>query len=148
ENKGIPMSRMGISSRLWRGSPACVSDPTRRQGSRLGTCGTIVALCVCGLVVDGFTTWGFAFPPAPGLQGESSSSAALAREKLTPAEARDLIQALRQLQAAVQDGEPGGIAAETVKVQRPSRSVTPPTLTSAELDRLVSRHLAKNDPKV
>ena len=39
-------------------------------------------------------------------------------------------------------------AAVAIKVQRPARSVTPPTLTSAELDRLVDRYLAKNDPKV
>ena len=33
-------------------------------------------------------------------------------------------------------------------MQRPARTVTPPTLTSAELDRLVARYLTKNDPKV
>ena len=32
--------------------------------------------------------------------------------------------------------------------KRPSRSVTPPTLTSAELDRLVTQFLTKNSPKV
>jgi hypothetical protein len=31
---------------------------------------------------------------------------------------------------------------------RPVKAITPPTLTSAELDRLIAKHLAKNDPKV
>ena len=33
-------------------------------------------------------------------------------------------------------------------MKRPARTVTPPTLTPAELDRLVGRYLTKNDPKV
>jgi hypothetical protein len=45
------------------------------------------------------------------------------------------------------------LASETEPVdvplpKRPARSVTPPSLTSAELDRLVAQYLAKNSPKV
>jgi hypothetical protein len=68
--------------------------------------------------------------------------------KLTPQEARELTQALRQLQAAVQAEHPGRGGAAPVNVHRPTRSVTPPTITSAELDRLVQHYLVKNDPKV
>ncbi len=68
--------------------------------------------------------------------------------KLTPQEARELTQALRQLQAAVQAEHPGSGRAVAVNVHRPTRSVTPPTITSAELDRLVQQYLVKNDPKV
>ncbi len=32
--------------------------------------------------------------------------------------------------------------------ERPVKTVTPPTLTSAELDRLIAQHLTKTDPKV
>ena len=32
--------------------------------------------------------------------------------------------------------------------ERPARVVTPPTLTSAELDRMIAQHLTKTDPKV
>ncbi len=69
------------------------------------------------------------------------------RAKLTPPEARELMQALRQLQASVRDEE-GTAGSVTVKVPRPARSVTPPTLTSADIDRLVNSYLAKNAPKV
>jgi hypothetical protein len=58
------------------------------------------------------------------------------------------VQALRQLQAAVHAEQPKRSPAATVLVKRPARSVTPPTLTSAELDHLVERYLTKNDPKV
>jgi hypothetical protein len=70
------------------------------------------------------------------------------KAKLTPQEARELTQALRQLQVAVQADRKGGSGTVDVKVKRPARMVTPPTLTPAELDSLVQRHLTKNDPKV
>jgi hypothetical protein len=70
---------------------------------------------------------------------------------LSPQEARELNQALRQLQAAVRDERQRGIDAkefERIKARRPARSVEPPTLTSAELDRLIAQYLAKTDPKI
>jgi hypothetical protein len=70
------------------------------------------------------------------------------KAKLTPQEARELMQAFRQLQAVVQADQRTGTGAVDVAVKRPARTVTPPTLTSAELDRLVARYLTKNDPKV
>src|SRR5579875_3465459 len=70
------------------------------------------------------------------------------KAKLTPQEARELMQAFRQLQAAVAADHRTGAGAGDFKLKRPTRTVTPPTLTSAELDRLVARYLAKNDPKV
>jgi hypothetical protein len=75
-------------------------------------------------------------------------ASAAEKAKLTPQEARELMQAFRQLQAAVEADHRAGAGAVEVKVKRPARMVSPPTLTSAELDRLVERHLAKNDPKV
>ena len=48
-------------------------------------------------------------------------------------------------------GRQGSAKAEASKTplpHRPERTVTPPTLTSAELDRLVEQYLAKTDPKV
>ena len=43
---------------------------------------------------------------------------------------------------------PNADRVKTPLPERPARSVTPPTMTAAELDRLIARHLAKNDPKV
>ena len=94
----------------------------------------------------------------PGSAGEPAKAAAGRRSrrrpdpgekaKLTPQEARELTQALRQLQAAVQADRQAGSRTVEVQVKRPARTVTPPTLTPAELDRLVARYLTKNDPKV
>ncbi len=70
------------------------------------------------------------------------------KTKLTPQEARELTQALRQLQASVQADRKAGSRTVEVQVKRPARTVTPPTLTPAELDGLVARYLTKNDPKV
>jgi hypothetical protein len=82
----------------------------------------------------------------PSSQEPARPASAEKKAELTPAEARELAQALRQIQAAVQaDREATGV---DVHVQRPARTVTPPRLTSAELDLLVDRHLTKNDPKV
>jgi hypothetical protein len=93
--------------------------------------------------------------PAKGKPSKAATVAKLARpaspaEKagLTPQEARELMQAFRLLQAAVEGDHRAGSGAVDVQVKRPARAVTPPTLTSAELDRLVGLHLTKNDPKV
>jgi hypothetical protein len=42
----------------------------------------------------------------------------------------------------------GSDVAKMALPERPVKTVTPPTLTSAELDRLIAQHLAKTDPKV
>ena len=84
--------------------------------------------------------------PKPGVRRLDTSPAGK-KAKLTPQDARELNQALRQLQAAVKADQESG-AAVAVSVKRPTRSVSPPSLTSAELDELVTRYLAKNNPKV
>jgi hypothetical protein len=85
-------------------------------------------------------------PLAPA--GEAAKPAPREKTKLTPEEARELMQALRQVQAAVAAEHQAGPGTVAVKVKRPARTVTPPTLTPAELDRLVGTYLTKNDPKV
>jgi hypothetical protein len=136
--------------------------------------GMFVALGVVGSLVGGPARRAFAFQapearrsmlapdatpsgemtkptPSPVAAAETTKpdteTAARKRSKLTQQDARELTLAIRQLQAAVKaDQEKGGPV--PVPVQRPARTVTPPTLTSAELDRLVDYYLAKNDPKV
>ena len=64
------------------------------------------------------------------------------------------MQALQQVRAAVRrrdQGDRDKAKAEEAKAplpSRPVRSVTPPTLTSAELDRMLQQYLAKTNPKV
>jgi hypothetical protein len=101
-----------------------------------------------GIVTGRTAAWALQTGPAPQGQSASSTPSKPAGEKLSPQEAREVIQALRQLQAAVHEESGSRSGSGPVKVERPTRSVTPPTLTSAELDRLISGHLAKNDPKV
>jgi hypothetical protein len=46
------------------------------------------------------------------------------------------------------DAAKGDEANKAALPKRPARSVTPPTLTSTELDRLLTQYLSKNSPKV
>ncbi len=62
----------------------------------------------------------------------------------------EVVKSLQQLRAAVRKRNQGD-KAETAKTplpRRPARTVTPPSLTSAELDRLVEQYLKKTNPKV
>ncbi len=121
----------------------------RARGAVLGV---VVAFAVITVVVAAGRARAFQVGegqksvPAPG-SGPSAADGSKT-PKLTPQDARELTQALRQLHAAVQGEHAGGRGAVPVKLQRPARSVTPPTITSAELDRLVQQYLFKTDPKV
>jgi hypothetical protein len=127
---------------------ACVTFPIG-QGRRVGaTVWAIALVSMVGLVTGGRGALAFQSASTPQERSLLSTSSKPAGEKLSPQEARELIQALRQLQAAVQEESGSRSGSQPVKVERPTRSVTPPTLTSAELDRLISGYLAKNNPKV
>ena len=53
---------------------------------------------------------------------------------------------------AAKQGQKGSVAGtgreKAVVPERPVKAVTSPTMTSAELDRLIARYLTKNSPKV
>ncbi len=83
-----------------------------------------------------------------GLRPASAFPADGAKSKLTPQEARDLNQSLQQLLAVVNADRRAKAETIPVSIKRPARTVTPPTMTPAELDRLVAQFLTKNDPKV
>jgi hypothetical protein len=74
--------------------------------------------------------------------------------QLSESASRDVTRALRQLRGAVQKRDQADKASATSEAratplpQRPQRSITPPTLTPAGLDRLMAQYLAKTDPKV
>ncbi len=69
---------------------------------------------------------------------------------LDPMASSEVVKSLQQLKAAVRKRNQGdkAEAAKTPLPQRPQRTVTPPTLTSAELDGLVDQYLKKTNPKV
>jgi hypothetical protein len=110
------------------------------------------------LAVVGGAGRALAFQSAGGSQKATGAGSAVAgasqpahageKAKLTPQEAREVAQALRQIQAAVAADRQAGPKTVEVQVKRPARTVTPPTLTAAELDSLVGRYLTANDPKV
>jgi len=66
----------------------------------------------------------------------------------------EVVKSLQQLRAAVKKRDQGdkaraqAEAAKTPMPRRPARTVTPPSLTSAELDRLLEQYLKKTNPKV
>ncbi len=109
---------------------------------RFGGAGVRVAgrLAVAALIAIGLG--------AGGLQRASAFPVDGSKSKLTPPEARELAQSLRQLQAAVNADHQAKTVTIPVSIKRPARTVTPPTMTPAELDRLVAQYLRKNDPKV
>jgi hypothetical protein len=138
--EGDPMIEMAMSGRT-----------IGRGWVRGAALGAVVTLGIGGILAGSSTSRVLANPSPQGTQGRGSGSSSPAPQpppKLTPQEARELMQALRQLRAAVNADQRGGTPAAPVPVARPPRSITPPTLTPAELDRLVARYLAQNDPKV
>ena len=74
-------------------------------------------------------------------------------EMLSEPAARDLGRALKDLRGSLTSrdrADKASVKAEVDKTplpRRPARSVTPPTLTPDELDRLLDRELARTDPK-
>ena len=84
--------------------------------------------------------------PEKAKHSEASQEKPLLDEKASA----EVLQSLQQLRAAVKKRDQGdkAEAARTPLPQRPARTVTPPTLTSAELDRLLEHYLKKTNPKV
>ncbi len=101
----------------------------RQDGARPATLG-MVALAIAVLI-----------GLAPALRAGE-------KPELTPKEAADLFQALRQVRESVATDQKRAPQPVEVKVHRPARTVTLPTMTPSELDRLVAQYLTKNDPKV
>jgi hypothetical protein len=63
--------------------------------------------------------------------------------------AREVFRAVQQLRAAVEaEKQENGTAAPTPLPRRPERTVVPPTLTSADLDRMLADYLRKTNPRI
>jgi hypothetical protein len=89
-----------------------------------------------------------------GVRGAEKSPEAAAKEgkiakKKADADRQERIKKRLARQAArAKEAEKDKKPEQVVLPPRPARSVTPPTLTSAELDSLIRKHLKANDPKV
>jgi len=87
-------------------------------------------------------------------QKDRKPTAAQEQPLLDQKSSTEVVKSLQQLRAAVKQRDQGdkaesqAEAAKTPLPQRPARTVTPPSLTSAELDRLVAQYLKKTNPKV
>ena len=74
--------------------------------------------------------------------------------KLDEHDSRDVLQSLQQLRRAVMERSKGDETSARAHIsktplpQRPTRSVTPPAITSAKLDQLIEQYLSKLSPKV
>jgi hypothetical protein len=76
------------------------------------------------------------------------------KSKLDEQASREVLESLQQLRRAViqrtegDESKANAQAARSPLPQRPSRSVTPASITSAKLDHLIEQYLAKLSPKV
>lgn len=89
-----------------------------------------------------------------GVRGAEKSPEAAAKEgkiakKPADADRQERIKKRLERQAArAKEAEKDKKPEKAVPPPRPARTVTPPTLTSADLDSLIRNHLKANDPKV
>jgi len=107
-----------------------------------------VALGIALVVTTGSVA--LSYEPASPAQGEQPSrpkkDQPTAKKVHKPGQADQNKQAARKKQTGPAESQADQVKGPLPK--RPARSVAPPTLTSVDLDRLVSEFLTKNSPKV
>jgi len=117
----------------------------RRRSSRGVACRLAAALTMGAIVATG--SLARSFEPTNQEQGEQSAKPAKDKTKAAAGKAKPA--AKPSAKHSLADSQAAGADRGKLPIpERPRRTVTPPTLTSAELDRLIAQHLAKNDPKV
>jgi hypothetical protein len=87
-------------------------------------------------------------PRVAAQEAMDGPGAAESKAKTGRVESREVFQAVQRLRAAVQAEKREGSKATAPLPSRPERTVTPPKLTSAELDRLLDAYLKQTNPKV
>jgi hypothetical protein len=97
------------------------------------------ALCIAALATGS---------PCRAQESMKRSEAGDSATKDDATSAREVFQAVQQLRAAVEEEKKDGKSAATPLPHRPERKVVAPTLTSAELDRILAQYLTKSDPKI
>jgi hypothetical protein len=106
----------------------------------------MVALSIGTIALAGSFAW--SFEPFLQDQGAPSAKSELDKPKSDAnTSARKKPSAARKEKSA-DSASTGAFEAKLALPERPVKTVTPPTLTSAELDRLIAQHLAKTDSKV
>ncbi len=111
---------------------------------RAVTCGFAAVLTIGLISVCGPAAWSF----APQPQDQPKPAAKSPQEKRALRKARELKTAAKKKKLQdVPPVRPADLSKFSLP-KRPARSITPPTLTSAELDRLISQYLTRNSPKV
>jgi hypothetical protein len=112
------------------------------QPTRAAVCGLTAALGIA-LVLASDSLAGFLAQQPPVSQPSSKS----AQEKRAARKAREAKAVKKKMQLDVPPVPPADLSKYSLP-KRPVRSVTPPALTSTDLDHLVAQYLAKNSPKV
>jgi len=106
-------------------------------------CGLTAVLTIGLTGVCGTAAWSF----APQVPDQSQPSVKSPQEKRALRKAQLKVAAKKKMQQDI----PPVPAADLSKYplpKRPARTITPPTITSAELDGVISQYLSKNSPKV
>ncbi len=85
---------------------------------------------------------------APASWGADNASAKPKVKKgLSPTEARAVLRDLQELAEAAKADSASKPAGDLKNVERPERTVTPPKITSRDIDQMLSKHLAAEGAK-
>ena len=131
-------------------------DKRLRQGYRVRA---LEVLLIAGIVVAGplvrlsqSSPQDQGQPPTSSPKGTPVSNSKETDSRIKPAQKADKARKTKKAAArknkVIDDGAAAQEPSTTVLPKRPTRSITPPTLTSAELDEWISKYLTKNSPKV
>jgi len=126
--------------RAWMNNHSFQRRSTRGLLRRMAAAFVIGTIAVAGSLARSFE---------PTEQDQAKQSAQLEQDKTKAATGK--VKPAGDPSAKHSSGGSTAAGAGRAKLQlpeRPLRTVTPPTLTSADLDRLITQHLTKNDPKV
>jgi hypothetical protein len=111
--------------------------------ARATTCALAAILSIGVTSASSAIAWSF----GPQQTDQAQKQAKSVQEKKAARAARALKAAAR----AKNQPNPGPVSSELGKqalAKRPAKTITPPTLTSADVDRLITQYLTKNSPKV
>jgi Protein of unknown function (DUF1549)/Protein of unknown function (DUF1553) len=111
--------------------------------SRAATCATAAALSIGVCLASGSSAWSF----DPQQKDQTQTPAKSIQEKKAARKARALQAAAKSKAQVAPDPGPSE-AGKSALATRPAKSITAPTLTSEELDRLIKQFLTKNSPTV